>query len=211
MSLDGPSERAAELARLVQETLGIIASVHSLKGVPDISVRFTHSARRGAYVPEQYDHEHDPEKRRRIELSTLGDTLAFSFAHEFAHYLDDAIGKFEVYSSMDMDGPMHQVRVALEASQAIRALRAIERGEQTASRPEYIEATRLLNETEQWARAYSQYIAQRSGNERLLGDIDVRMSDVESPLAGLCQWADDDFMAIAASIDVMLQELGLSR
>lgn len=31
--------------------------------------------RRGAYVPEQYDHEHDPEKRRRIELSSLGDTL----------------------------------------------------------------------------------------------------------------------------------------
>lgn len=44
MSLGGPSERVTELARLVRETLGIIASVHSLEGVPDISVRFTHSA-----------------------------------------------------------------------------------------------------------------------------------------------------------------------
>lgn len=64
-----------------------------------------------------------------------------------------------------------------------------------------------LGADETWARAFAQYVAMKSGNPRLLRELD----DLRRREAGVgTQWTDEEFGPIMEAIDAILEELGLA-
>ena len=66
----------------------------------------------------------------------------------------------------------------------------------------------LLRENETFARAYSQYIAIRSGDPILLSQLNYHRSKY---ILRNGLWEDDDFVPIAEEFDKMLKKVGLMR
>src|SRR5689334_8965635 len=77
----------------VKEALSAIDSVHTIPELPELPVAFTEKEQYGGYIPEM---ENRP---RSLEISTLGPTPRLTFVHEFGHFLDNALGGFQVYST----------------------------------------------------------------------------------------------------------------
>lgn len=61
-----------------------------------------------------------------------------------------------------------------------------------------------VSREELWARAYSQYIADRSGNPELLAELRVS----QKPSLYRDQWTDEDFKTIADAFDKLFSDLG---
>ena len=67
----------------------------------------------------------------------------------------------------------------------------------------------LLDAREAWARAYSQYIAEKSGNPVMLKEL---RAIVESPVEwSVRQWETKDFAPIREAIDTMFRDKGWIR
>ena len=130
--------------------------------------------------------------------------------HEFGHFVDDAIGGFEVYASQEPDSPVADVIVEAERTHAIHALREYEQQSQGTFSVERAQVTYRLQKVEIWARAYAQYIALRSGDTQLLVDVQKRR-DIEIGVLQNEQWEWNDFDRIASAIDALLKELGWTQ
>ncbi len=68
----------------------------------------------------------------------------------------------------------------------------------------------LLHENEVWARAYSQWIAYRSGQPELLTDLEKTLSDSFHQIYPT-QWNASDFYAIGQAMDAIFSKLGWLR
>ena len=130
--------------------------------------------------------------------------------HEFGHFVDDAIGGFEVYSSQEPGSPVSRIIAEAEHTQAIRVLREYEQQTRAMFSIERAQVTSRLQEVEIWARAYAQYIALRSGDMRLLLDVQMRR-ELEIGVLQHEQWEWNDFDPIAAAMDALLEELGWTK
>ncbi len=184
-----------------QAAIEAIVAVHRVAHLPSIDVYFTASDRYGGYTPTTEEHT------RRLELSVVALTPRLTLVHEFGHFLDDAIGGFEVYSSQELGSPVSAVIAAAEYTRAIRTLREYERQTHGTFSVERAQVISRLQEVEIWARAYAQYIALRSGDTQLLLDVQKRR-DIEIGVLQNEQWKWDDFDVIAAAIDILLENLG---
>jgi hypothetical protein len=153
-------------------------------------------------------------------------TAPMSMVHELGHYLDLTAFKDDFHPGGQDPAEVGMVnvtpddffaskwaesfkplRVALEKSDAIQQTRdllatAYQRGVTTA----VTVAKYRLSVHEQFARAYFQWIATRSGDEKLM-DAVRRMQDDGDLMA----WADDDFTEIAAEFDNLFRQKGLLR
>lgn len=137
---------------------------------------------------------------------TGGETPAFTVVHETGHFLDHrALGRTPgMFGSEDAAAgrPAHPAwqawREAVNGSQAIQAIR---------TGPDAYRAYRryLLSPREEFARSYSQWVAVRSGNRRLLDDLAKLRAE---PGVLPYQWADDDFEPIARALDDLFAEVG---
>jgi hypothetical protein len=65
----------------------------------------------------------------------------------------------------------------------------------------------VLGDDEVWARAYSQYIAVRSGDDVMMAEI-AKWRTMNSHQVYPLQWTDDEFEPIAAAIDKLFEGLG---
>jgi hypothetical protein len=119
--------------------------------------------------------------------------------HELGHYLDHAAfgdGIAWGCSGQSFD----EWRAALEASEAVERLRALE------ASPELAELTQgygyFLLEEELWARSYSQWVAVRTNEETLLNELGTSLTALAYPE----YWGFEDFAPIADEIDKIFIE-----
>lgn len=72
---------------------------------------------------------------------------------------------------------------------------------QWAVNPEHVDY--CLEPCELWARSYAQYIATKSSNQILKGELNVRINDLLAK-----QWKPDDFTEIEEAFDRLFEKLG---
>jgi hypothetical protein len=160
-----------------------------LPDLPPVAVTFTESRRYGGYTPGTDE--------RGIELSLRTPTPRLTTVHEVGHFLDDALGNFEVYSSMEPGTPVNRVAFREFEEQARNIV------------PIPLERAQVLNRlhvVEIWARCFAQYIALRSEEEHLREDILLRRA-MEAGVLVNEQWEEEDFAPVAQEMDAMFKTL----
>lgn len=123
-----------------------------------------------------------------------------TIAHEIGHWIDFAALPGNSYSSQ-FSPALEEWRQAVMNSAAIKKLQT---EAAYRSNPDYHEY--VLRVREIWARAYTQYIALRSGNATLLQQIQ-NVLDGKTGYWIDSQWTEEDFKPIAAAIDKLFKQL----
>ncbi len=157
----------------------------------------------------------------RIEISSIGDGQELTIAHEMGHFLDHQVigerGRWGT-SRTRRSADAAAVMTSIENSQAIQSMRELERG------PLFIDGTTpdgsparyavnraylryLLEDREQFARAYAQYIAVRSKDARMLQQVEA----INREGVYRRQWSDDDFEPIGRAFDALFTTKGWLR
>jgi hypothetical protein len=221
----GPDVRAA---------VDIINQVHSDGDLPGVPVK-SNSAKKylGMYTHSYAGNPID------IKISTEGDHPRITAAHEIGHYLDhQGIGIKGVFTQgrgmrsafgnteedKRLEGKTKALYDALGKSEAIRVLRNDVPKQKITTEYTVAGTDRkgtftytadtgyvkyLLEPREQFARAYSQYIADKSGDTKMKSELDsIRANKKEkNRIYYHDQWDDDDFKPISKAFDDLFLEL----
>lgn len=193
--------------KTVETTLRAIDAVHGTAPLPRIPVRPLPKGdpREGVFKARQ-----STGAPVAIELSETSRVPHLGCAHEVGHLLDIAaiphVGTpTKTTRDWAADTHLSDFHAAAQASASVKALQAAAVGGTAAVDPR--RAQYLLRPQELWARAYSQYIAVRSGAPDLLKELDALRTDpnlVHYPI----HWSDDDFRPIGRAIDALFRKLG---
>lgn len=198
----------------VGRALRAIDKVHTDGVLPEIPVSRSY----GRVELGSYGYHRDG-SAAEIKVSAKGAHKELTATHEVGHFLDhQGVNTTQTqagqFATMSRDPLMAGFKDAAAKSQAITRLReALTRptiefesadGVTRTYRVDRKYVQYLLSEDEIWARAYAQYIAVRSGDSVMLG----QLSEQQKPTAYPNQWAHDDFPAIAAEIDKIFKVLG---
>lgn len=145
------------------------------------------------------------EIRLRVTSATVQEAPLHA-AHEFGHYLDYAFmgGGFGSFASESFSAPSSVAfREAVERSPTYRRLAGLRSGGRLGSyeySPRFVRY--LMEGRELFARAYAQFVAERSGQEALVQGLrPARQSEDD-----LRHWKDDEFRPIAEALEAMLRE-----
>ncbi|CAN5352252.1 hypothetical protein BH09VER1_BH09VER1_28430 [soil metagenome] len=134
-----------------------------------------------------------------VGIKSKIDGAEFTVAHEVGHWLDHigipSRGKFASQSGGELFAEFWQ---AVEASAAYQKLDEVK----TIKFREYFKRGR-----EVWARAYSQFIAKRSGNAAMLARLEKILAGQADSFAQT-QWEDQDFAPIEKAIEGILKKQG---
>lgn len=142
-----------------------------------------------------------------ISLRPNGDTPMLTAIHEAGHFLDisgiDEIGKM---AEDKIGGILSDWWAAITKSNAYNELVRVKAADgiintQWAVNPEHVDY--CLEPCELWARSYAQYIATKSSNQILKGELNVRINDLLAK-----QWKPDDFTKIEEAFDRLFEKLG---
>jgi hypothetical protein len=157
---------------------------------------------------------------------------ALDFCHEFGHFIDQCglAGRgreFLTVSEENWAALRPEVRDAIEAWwQAVNAsdvYRIVHGLRENLARSPVVElrgtlidfqflmplCEELLNPAELWARSYAQYIARRSGNGRMIGELDELLEAERNEVLYVPeQWTTDDFVPIIQALDRLFGVLG---
>jgi hypothetical protein len=124
--------------------------------------------------------------------------------HEAGHFIDlEGIGAKGNFASVSGEPDMREVMAAIERTEAVKHLRGL-LGGATPGLGGYYQY--LLDPRELWARAYAQFIAQRSGFAALRRDL-RKATEAEA----WRQWERSDFAPVDAAIEVMFRKLGWTQ
>lgn len=128
--------------------------------------------------------------------------------HEIGHWIDwkglpGSRLSYPAGAASEISPALEGWRQAVDNSQAVSDILM---GEIYRMSPGY--QRYLLRPRELWARAYTQYIAQRSGHPKLLAQIESIRSGENKHMLPAGQWSDEDFAPIAAAMDKLFQQLG---
>ena len=150
-----------------------------------------------------------------IRLKDAGASKAFTFTHEVGHYLDKrGLGQDGMeFSSRGTDqgrmsGPEAEaMQDFLDAARQSQALQEIAAKADMVGMPGY--RAYLESPHEMWARGYAQFIATRSQDPTMMGQLRTaqrlaREIGTRPPM----QWQDDDFAPVDAAIEKVLQAKG---
>ncbi len=204
----------------IREALAAIDSMMVFPAMPTIPLQIVPVVKdgsAGAYVRQRGG------APLRIEIAEGADYPELTAIHEVAHYLDDCgLSATEGWAS-EVDPRLEPLRQAWENTEAVRALRiGLETEKMTAVLPngETFEFPLLPEERENcryylqgrelFARSYAQYIAAKSQNRVLLGQVRRRRESVEGRFYHV-QWTANDFRAVAKVFDTLWKELGWLR
>ena len=193
-----------------QRTMRLIDGLHGDGQLPSIPITSTQARKeQGAYLSGLYNG-----RAHSIRLSTLGDHIELTAAHEIGHFIDHQgihFGRMSSETHPDLD----DFRKAVRSSQAIQSMQAIRGqyrtdivGQDGVSKTVRVKPAHigyLLKMEEIWARAYSQWVALRSGDATMLAQVAKVVAEA-SPYR--YQWADDDFRPIAETIDRFMEKRG---
>lgn len=207
ISLD-TSKLSGKTRSAVNAALKAVDQAHTDGVLPQIPIQSTRSKKYlGVYSRDGATG--DPV---RIGISASGKHKELTLAHEIGHFLDhQAIGTAGQFASQT--SKMKAVKEAIAETSAHKALKAIaSKGEielngaahkLTPTLRKHINY--LLSDEEVWARAYAQYIAQKSGNAAMKSQLSAIL---KAPTWAIKQWTDEDFAPIAKAIDELFRSLG---
>jgi hypothetical protein len=187
----------------------LIDSVHGDGTLPAIPIAA--NASRTTYG----SYQHSLGRPVRINISRHGDHREFTGLHEIGHFLDQqGIGSRQFAS--ESDPRMEAFRRAAAESKAIKSLEELKgkrrvdvnyNGQSLSYTLDQKYLSYLLRKREIWARAYSQYIARKTGNAQALSQLN-KLRERSGQVYYAKQWEDDDFEPIAKAIDELLKSLG---
>jgi len=187
------SGKARQSAKLILAEIDAIHSVSNLPAIPVVATTSKRSA--GSY------HYLIGGKPINIKINTgkLAPHRELTLAHEIGHFIDhQAISGVSVFAS-ESSPLMDEWIAAVDASKATELLKV--------GNPKM---AYYLSRREQWARSYAQYIATKSGNPLLVGQLDAirAPNPLHHDWVAHRQWQDDDFVPISAAIDSIFSKLG---
>ncbi|MGA7500282.1 MAG: hypothetical protein WBX00_26420 [Isosphaeraceae bacterium] len=204
------------IERAAKATFEIIDRIHSDGNIPRMPVRSMSHPDYEGYLIVGNDG-----RPRAMELNKAADTPRHTTAHETGHAID--------YGGIPTTAPrIHENRdfraekrfkefvAAVDQSESIKTLRS--RQGQTTVHTEGApwmnnytidqkHVAYLLQENEIWARAYCQWITEKSGDLDLLAELEHRMSQTRQTIYAP-QWTREDFRPIAAAIETIFRDLG---
>ena len=142
-----------------------------------------------------------------------GDGVELTAVHELGHWLDNKLfGDDRRYGSEHLaTDAWKRWAAAVEASvptQYLRAVRTIDHPDVTPELVAHIDY--LLGPREQFARAYAQWVATRTGDRALLDQLS-RYQGAENYTLRAYPWPGDDFTPIGAALDDIFRERGLLK
>lgn len=192
----------------VTKALKIIDDIHGDGTLQQIPIKVNkHSTQLGAFRHNTVTHQpHD------ILLSELGAHKESTIVHEIGHYLDfETIG---TRGEMSSAKPNSELKDVLKAAKNTTAIKKIE-GILANSKYEFDGIVHIVDmydedylkylksETEIWARAYTQFIAKRSGNKKMTDAIANTLTR-KFPT----QWDDKDFEDLEKEIEKLFVKKG---
>lgn len=208
-----------ELGEQVDDGLETIQSVHKpIKSSAKLPIVGETKARQaGAF-------HYDPKTRapQNIGIHPHSPNPEMTVAHEYGHNLHMTL----FHSDLNTDGytkldspELKGLKDALEDSDAVKTLRESLESKSTfdkvgdltmpneLSPKDIADAEYYLEDQELFARSYAQYIATRSGNKTMLGQLDEMRSAIDFRRDR--QWDGNDFAPIATAFDTLFSEKGL--
>lgn len=158
-------------------------------------------------------------RARQISLTDIGisNQPEITVAHEMGHYLDlYGVGKKGSWNSMQKDSPIAKVvSIARESNSMKRIQQLIDDGfvkvdgikvRHTSKIKKHLQY--LNSSKEVWARAYAQFIAEKSGSEKMLAGLKATIQRDQQREWLAYQWEMDDFADISAAIEKMMIDEG---
>lgn len=201
-----------------RQGIGAIDKVHSSPDMPPIMVRTEGMlGEEGQYMTNPING-----KPFGIKLTTHPSPYALNAVHEMGHYLDHAAlgsGQADGFASTayakdgtELTPGIGKVMDAIDSSKAGKEISNMAnlKGKYAKGKaPERGWTSYLDQPEEKFARAYSQYIAERSNDPQLQTDLDVaRKLQKKTQYKVPEQWAERDFKPIASAFDDMLRGQG---
>jgi hypothetical protein len=192
----------------LEEALDIIDSIHGAPdGMEDIKITDLDNALSsadGTYQVEDNDSESIQIKRSEDKIDTI--------IHEMGHWLDhQGLSQHSDRGADDTDLTSWGSSSSLfddfhEATKKSKKYNEILKSDKLEDETkEY-----LLSKHETWARAYTQFIAEESGNDKLNNALKKKIGDSSgSDYNG--QWSTDDFQAIKQEVRKILENKGLLK
>lgn len=199
----------------VRESLDAIDHVHSDGALPTIPIVSTQSRNPGLYEFRATDGQ-----ALRIRIREIGSHPRLAFVHEIGHFLDhQTLGTSGRFASAT--GRLPDLMRAIDRSQSVARLRVRAkrhfafitdvRGRRMREVVESNIVRYMLLPEECFARAYAQYIAARSGDERLIEELENVRANVYAQQVYYEQWDDDSFAHIADAFDWLFRQRGWTR
>lgn len=190
----------------LQAALEAIDAVHGDGVLPSIPVEVM----RSATLAGGYEYQISGLVSTRIRVRPTPDA-AGTIVHEVGHFLDQKGlpgGDVRRFSSED-EKLLDAWRKSVTESATFKTLKAAARTGRLPSglRVGRDEVTYRLEWKELWARAYFQYITERSGSAVLRADLER----IRTGYFSLEQWPDEEFGPILREIDTLFQSLGWLR
>jgi hypothetical protein len=181
------------LFQWIQRAIKMIDEVHDDGALPKLQILGSLAVGQAG----QFRIGRDPQGRLfgTITISRKGPWPALTTLHEIGHALDVFIFGQGKGSGFATDPLWEPVRQAIDASDATAELTRL--GSPTHQQYH-------LQAQEQWARAYAQYIAEKSGDPALLADL-AKVAAGPEPWR---QWETADFAPIRTAIDAIFQQKG---
>lgn len=196
----GMSDRLAKPAR---RTIRVIERIHGTGNMPVLPV---------IEIPGQAQSGRFRTRRGRARDIALkaNDHPELVLAHEIGHYLDRTGLPRGGYQSTKAS--MAAMQALLDAVMRTMTWRSIRRARDDAVHREAgAREVRLWNAMlkpqEAFARAYAHYVAWKSGDPRMLAQLDARMSPDQGPRMRLRQWPVEEWLPIAQAMDNLLAEV----
>lgn len=174
-----------------------INSVHGDGNLHPIPIKTTSSTR---YYGQFSCYPNQPIK---ISLSTQSEGVhpELTLAHEIGHFLDnDAFPKEAGLAHASEGSPSQKVRDLMEALNTSESVKWIRDNGTYYDKEYYLRPTELI------ARSYAQYIAKKSGNRKMLEQLDAIL--VQETKYKHTQWTETDFRNIMKAYDELFEEIG---
>jgi len=179
------------LAETVKHALATIDKVHDDGKLPQIPVLRTQSR---SYVG-QYASRRSTGQPIGIEVKNTGPWPALTTCHEIGHFIDHvAFGNGPEFGS-DL-GVLKAWKTAVDKSSVLQQINF-------AKLPDDL-VKYYSSDKELWARSYAQYIAEKSGDQRLLTDL----ANVRNSPAPWRQWSTEEFAPIKEAMDSIFKKEG---
>lgn len=208
----------------IDEAMASIDKVHGDGTLPELPVTLFSDNKGGKRGHYKYGRRYSDRKYQPVEIgmSRAGDCPATTMAHEVGHFLDQQwLGNADQEITDTKQTPVINAwRSAVYQSRAYKGLQDYKRlpagqkitwiaedGTTRQLSPPYEWLDYTTKDNELFARSYAQYIATRSQNPTMLGEIDRLRDPTKTPWHN-AQWAEDDFEPIALAFDDIFKEYG---
>lgn len=193
----------------IKKATDLIDEVHGDGILPEIPVVSNGEKKRNGFYSSSAG------KAVKVAVSRYGSHPELTALHEIGHFMDHQ-GIIQGKFASEVSKEFNDWRDAVANSAAIKQLSKLQY-QKTGKivvdgiEKEYIVPRKyvkyLLSQKEIWARSYAQFITVKSGDVKLMKQLDSIRDNLASKLFP-SQWTDDDFEPISQAIEKLFKVLG---